>query len=162
MNRACLIKNRNLHVQNQHASSIRPIKNNYVRMKNVNVIFAGVLFFFLSIGANSQPKTGVAYFPGKWHLIAESAPGGGSDMNVILEQNEGKLTGTIRIGEEDAVKFSKIEEKETSVKLYFTSTHGNDVTLSMEKKDEDHVGGAIDTSVMGSFPLKGERIKESK
>ena len=60
------------------------------------------------------------------------------------------------------MKFSKIEEKGTSVKLYFTSTHGNDVNLSMEIKDDDNVGGAIDTSVMGSFEIKGERIKENK
>ena len=33
MNRACFTKNTNLHEQNQHASSIRPLKNNLVRMK---------------------------------------------------------------------------------------------------------------------------------
>lgn len=40
MNRACLAKDTNLHEQKQHASSpayagqaIRPIKNNFVRMK---------------------------------------------------------------------------------------------------------------------------------
>jgi hypothetical protein len=46
MNRACLAKNANLHEQKQHASSIRPIKNNFVRMKKIkssksllNVVF---------------------------------------------------------------------------------------------------------------------------
>jgi hypothetical protein len=131
-------------------------------MKKVNLFFAGVFFLLLSVGANAQTKAVTDYFAGKWRVTAESAPGDGSDMNVTLERKEGKLTGTIKIGEEDVVKFSKIEEKETSVKLYFTSTHGNDVTLIMEKKDDDHVGGAIDTSIMGSFPLKGERIKENK
>jgi hypothetical protein len=33
MNRACLGKNKNLHEQKQHASSIGPMKNNYARMK---------------------------------------------------------------------------------------------------------------------------------
>jgi hypothetical protein len=83
-------------------------------------------------------------------------------MNVVLERKDDKLAGTIKIGEEDAVKFTKIEEKETTVKLYFTSTHGNDVNITMEKKDADHVTGAIDTSVMGSFPATGERVKEKK
>jgi hypothetical protein len=32
----------------------------------------------------------------------------------------------------------------------------------MEKKDDDHFGGEIDTSVMGSFELKGERVREKK
>jgi dipeptidyl-peptidase-4 len=34
MNRACLAKSTNLHEQNQHASSIRPVKNNFERMKH--------------------------------------------------------------------------------------------------------------------------------
>jgi hypothetical protein len=41
MNRACLTKNTNLHEQNQHAGSIRPIKNNYKRMKK------GLIFLML-------------------------------------------------------------------------------------------------------------------
>jgi len=130
-------------------------------MKKVNLFSARVFFLLLAIGANAQTKTGINYFVGKWHLIADGAPGGGSDMKVTLELKEGKLAGAIKIGEEEAVKFSKIEEKGTSVKLYFTSTHGNDVNLSMEIKDDDNVGGAIDTSVMGSFEIKGERIKEN-
>ena len=53
MNRACLTKNRNLHEQNQHASSpaeagqvIRPIKNNFVRMKKSLLI---ALLFVLTV-----------------------------------------------------------------------------------------------------------------
>jgi bisphosphoglycerate-dependent phosphoglycerate mutase len=42
MNRACLPKNTNLHEQNQHASSIRPIKNNIVRMKKLLLLIIGV------------------------------------------------------------------------------------------------------------------------
>jgi hypothetical protein len=33
MNRVCFTQNTNLHEQNQHASCIRPLKNNFVRMK---------------------------------------------------------------------------------------------------------------------------------
>lgn len=47
MNRACLIKNKNLHEQNQHASCIRPIKINSIRMKKIiliSVFFISVLF----------------------------------------------------------------------------------------------------------------------
>ena len=45
MNRACLIKNTNLHEQNQHASSIRPIKNNFVRMKKIVILFILMITF---------------------------------------------------------------------------------------------------------------------
>jgi len=44
MNRACLTKTANLHEQNQHASSIRPIKNNFVRMKKTILITGGAGF----------------------------------------------------------------------------------------------------------------------
>jgi hypothetical protein len=44
MNRACLAKNTNLHEQKQHASSIRTIKNNFVRMKKYELtLFALIL-----------------------------------------------------------------------------------------------------------------------
>jgi len=56
MNRACLPKNTNLHEQNQHASSIRPIKNNFVRMKKLLTI---VLIALISIPAFSQLKFGL-------------------------------------------------------------------------------------------------------
>jgi membrane fusion protein (multidrug efflux system) len=49
MNRACLTKNTNLHVQDQHASSIRSIKNNLIRMKKRSIIFLIVIIgLFLS------------------------------------------------------------------------------------------------------------------
>jgi len=44
MNRACLTKNTNLHEQNQHASCIRPIKINFVRMKSKTFLMIAALF----------------------------------------------------------------------------------------------------------------------
>jgi hypothetical protein len=87
-------------------------------MKKINVFFAGVFFLLLSIGANAQTKTGADYFVGQWNVLAEGVPGGNSQMIASLERKEGKLDGTIKIGEENEIKFSRIEEKETSVKLY--------------------------------------------
>ena len=54
MNRACLTKNSNLHEQNQHASSIRPFKNNYIRMKKT-FLFLSVLFLTLVAQAQTNP-----------------------------------------------------------------------------------------------------------
>ena len=62
MNRACLAKDINLYEQKQHASSpayagqaIRPIKNNFVRMKfkAITIIFLALL---LSISCGTKPK----------------------------------------------------------------------------------------------------------
>ena len=61
MNRACLAKNTNLHEQNQHASSIRPIKSNFVRMKKV-IKITGILVcmavLFLNVSLNHKSSTG--------------------------------------------------------------------------------------------------------
>jgi uncharacterized protein (TIGR02145 family) len=67
MNRACLTKNTNLHEQKQHASSpasagqaIRPIKNNFVRMKkqfNLQLIFSVVLISLIMIFTTCKKDT---------------------------------------------------------------------------------------------------------
>jgi hypothetical protein len=45
MNRACFNQSTNLPNQNSHASCIRPIKNNFVRMKkNIYIFFLGTIF----------------------------------------------------------------------------------------------------------------------
>ncbi len=46
MNRACTSRNANLHEQNQHASSIRPLKMNFVRMKSILLLSLAVLALF--------------------------------------------------------------------------------------------------------------------
>jgi len=66
MNRACFTKNINLHEQNQHASSIRPLENNFVRMKKSSsikiwqpiiliVIFSYLFAWSLEAGAMERP-----------------------------------------------------------------------------------------------------------
>ena len=45
MNRACFTKNAYLHEQNQHASCIRPLKSNFVRMKKI--LFYSLLFLVI-------------------------------------------------------------------------------------------------------------------
>jgi len=54
MKRACLAKNTNTYEQ-CHASSIRPLKNNFVRMKKIVFFFA---VFFTIVGVYAQPGGG--------------------------------------------------------------------------------------------------------
>ncbi len=52
MNRACFYKkNTNLHEQNKRTSSIRPLKNNYVRMKKLTFIFALTIFILTTFSS---------------------------------------------------------------------------------------------------------------
>jgi hypothetical protein len=131
-------------------------------MKKVNVFLAGAFVLLLSIGANAQTKTGMDFFIGNWNLSAEGGPLGTSELKISLERKEEKLVGTVTIGKEDAINFSKIDETESSLKLYFTSSNGNNISIALEKIDADHVSGSLDTSVVGVLDVKGERIKENK
>ena len=76
MNRACLTKNVNLHEQNQHASCIRPIKINFVRMKTIKLIFVIVLVVaFGATKADWDSKTkmiAVTFDPSKTSVDALS------------------------------------------------------------------------------------------
>jgi hypothetical protein len=51
MNRSCLAKSTNLHEQNQHASSIRPVKNNFAGMKNWFLLIAAL--FVLNVNGQN-------------------------------------------------------------------------------------------------------------
>jgi hypothetical protein len=72
MNRACFTKNTNLHEQNQHASSIRPLKNNFVRMKKV--IYLSILLLLSSTIVNTQTNQLIKNPAGKWLFEAPYAP----------------------------------------------------------------------------------------
>lgn len=75
MNRACFVRNTNLHGQNQHASSlsagqagIRPLRNNFFRMKNV-IRISGVILLILLIHSckeESVPADERDKFVGTW------------------------------------------------------------------------------------------------
>ena len=54
MNRACFFKTQNLHEQNQHASCIRPLKNNFERMKHYRLLITGIFLFFFHAGFSQQ------------------------------------------------------------------------------------------------------------
>ncbi len=53
MNRACLTKNANPDEQNEHESSIRPFKNNFVRMK-IKLLFILITFSAFNFQAEAQ------------------------------------------------------------------------------------------------------------
>jgi hypothetical protein len=60
MNRACLAKSTNLHEQNEHASSIRPVKNNFVRMKN-SVVLLLLIFGSTLYGQTDSIEKDILY-----------------------------------------------------------------------------------------------------
>jgi len=116
---------------------------------------AGLFFLLASLTTDAQSKTGADFFAGKWNALVSGTPYGDLKRIYVLEKKDNGLSGTVldSTGKEVA-KCSRVEVKDNEVTLYY-SAMGNDVSVVLTKKDEDHVTG----SALGTFDVKGERIK---
>ena len=124
-------------------------------MKKLISITIVIAFMFLAVSTNAQSKAGADFFAGKWKVLITGTPYGDLRRIYVLEKNENTLTGIVQdsTGNEVA-KCSKVEVKDNEVTLYYLAM-GNDISITLIKKDEDHVTG----SVLGTFDAKGKRIK---
>jgi len=124
-------------------------------MKKINAIVIGSLLLFFAVSTNAQSKTGADFFAGKWKVLVTGTPYGDLKRIYVLEKNENTLTGIVQDSTgKEITKCSKVEVKDNEVTLYYQAM-GNDVNITLIKKDDDHVTG----SVLGQFDAKGERIK---
>ena len=125
-------------------------------MKRATVIAAGLLSLVLSFNAHAQSKTGADFFAGKWNVLISGTPYGDLKRVYILEKKDNGLAGTVLDGAtgKEISKCSKVDLKENEVTLYYTAL-GNDVSVVLTKKDDDHVTG----NAMGMFDVKGERVR---
>lgn len=125
-------------------------------MKKLFSFFAGIFFLVLSFGAKAQTQP-ADYFAGKWNVEVKGTPQGDGKMTVNLERKDGKLSGYLTSkASPDSTRFTKVEETEKSVTVYFSS-QGYDVYIKLEKQDDDHVSG----NLMDMFDATGERVKEA-
>jgi hypothetical protein len=127
-------------------------------MKKVN--FLSWLLFFLLLSTNmlAQTKPGADYFKGKWSVLIKGTPNGDIRMFFLLENSNDSMTGVVQDSTRTEIsKISKVELTDTSATVYFTAW-GYDVSLVMNKKDNDHVTG----SLMSMFDAEGERLKNTQ
>ena len=125
-------------------------------MKRLSHLAVGSLFLLISITARAQSETGADFFAGKWNVLIKGTPIGVLKRVYILDKKDNGLAGTVldSTGKEVA-KCSKVDVKDNEVTLYYSSM-GNDVSVVLTKKDQDHVTG----KAMGTFDAAGERIKQ--
>ncbi len=124
-------------------------------MKKINSIVIGSLLLLLAVSTNAQSKTGADFFAGKWKVLVTGTPYGDLKRIYVLEKNGNELTGVVQDSTgKEITKCSKVEVKNSEVTLYYQAM-GNDVSITLIRKDDDHVTG----SVLGQFDAKGERIK---
>jgi hypothetical protein len=88
----------------------------------------------------------------------KETPQGDVKLLFKVEKKGEELAGVVQdtTGKEITV-ISKIEYASDEVTIYFSAA-GYDLSLTLAKKDEDHVTG----SLMAMFQAEGERVKEVK
>jgi len=124
-------------------------------MKKLNFLIATFFFLTSAVSVNAQSGKGADFFAGKWKVLILSTPYGDLKRIYVLEKKDNDLTGIVQDSTgKEITKCSRVEVKDSEVVLYYHSL-GNDVILSLMKKDEDHVTG----NMLGMFDAKGERIK---
>ena len=125
-------------------------------MKKFNLLLAGLLaFLFISVKAQAQ-TTPPAYFAGKWDILIKGTPNGDVHMFFTITEKDGVFTGTMENPETKKDEpVTRVDKNEKGIAIFFT-THGYDVNITMEKKDDDHVTG----SLLGMFECTGERVKQ--
>lgn len=124
-------------------------------MKKPISFLAGLFFLLVSFVTHAQSRTGADFFAGRWSALIAGTPYGDLKRIYVLEKKDNGLSGTVldSTGKEVA-KCSRVEVKDNEVTLYYNA-RGNDVSVVLTKKDQDHITG----SAMGMFDVKGERIK---
>ena len=123
-------------------------------MKKVNLL-AAIVMVFMCFTMNASAQTPTTFYAGKWDVLLKGTPNGDVHMMMTLTDSVGTLKGTyVEFESKKDVPFSKIEKKDSGIALNF-SAQGYDLTLTLEKKDDDHVAG----SLMSMFEASGVRVK---
>ena len=110
----------------------------------------------IGLGVIAQSKKNADFFAGKWKVLVTGTPYGDLNRIYVLDKNDNTLTVIVQDSTgKEITKCSMVEVKDKEVTLYYHAM-GNDVSITLIKKDDDHVTG----SVLGTFDAKGERIKQ--
>lgn len=128
-------------------------------MKKLSTFFVFSFLFLLFFTTNLQAQNAPAdYFAGTWNVKAFGLPDGDTEMTLLFEKKDGKLTGGILdpATKKVANPFTKVELVGNKVTAYFMAPEQQmEVYLNLEKKDDTAVKG----SIMDMFNMEGTKAK---
>ena len=125
-------------------------------MKKITLVnLMAVILIVIAAKVNAQTPTN--YFIGKWDVLVKGLPQGDSHMKFNIADSAGIMKGVLldTTAAHNNTPLTKIELDGDKITLYF-SAQGYDVSLLLEKKDDDHATG----SLMGMFDADALRLKE--
>lgn len=125
-------------------------------MKKVSMLFA-MIALLLSFQSFSKSTLAPDFFAGKWELVIVGTPNGDAKMISEIKRVEGKLTAVLKDPQgQNPDMNASVEEKENQIQVFFQA-QGMDITMTLNKVDEDNLKGDI---LSGMFEAKAKRIKE--
>lgn len=125
-------------------------------MKNLNYICTFVFLLIFSVSALAQQKD--TFFAGKWDATVKGLPQGDAKVLIKFEEKDSKWSGNITvINENKEMAFTAIELKDSVVTVKF-DYNGDEVTMVLNKKDDQNITG----SVNNHFDVTGVRKKEDQ
>lgn len=133
-------------------------------MKRRIFLLTLVTGLFLSLVSSAQTpapapaKVPMDFYVGSWKVLLKGTPQGDVKLVFKVEKKGEELSGVVldTTGKEIS-PISKLEYANDGITIYFSAA-GYDLSLTLAKKDEDHVTG----SLMAMFEAEGERVKEIK
>jgi len=125
-------------------------------MRKLNLILAALIAFTCMITKAQAQTAATSPFTGKWDVLAKGVPGGDTHIFFTITEQDGKLSGTIQdLETKKENPLTKVEKDDKGIVLYFTAQN-YDVTVNLQKKDDDHLTG----NMLGMFDCTGERVKQ--
>jgi len=124
-------------------------------MKRTSFIYAIAFMLFTAFSSHAQTAP-ADFFAGKWEILVIGTPDGDSKMVADLVRNGGVLSGQLINQADSTAEKIPVTVTESGNKLALAfSAQGYDVTIDLEKVDEDNLKG----SLMNMFETTAKRKK---
>jgi hypothetical protein len=123
-------------------------------MKNLSIVLC-LLFFATTTKSTAQSAATSEFYAGRWDISVVGSPRGDVTFATTLTRTDGKLTGEMVNGD-DKRPITKVDESVTKLVLYFHSSQGGEVSVELDKVDDNNLKGTL----MG-FATTAVRVKAS-
>jgi len=129
-------------------------------MKKTILFFGIIMFAFISINAqttinNTEPTNGKFDFLGNWDLVMLALPQGDVRCQLLLNEKDGKLAGTLKFGELQPGEVAIVNPVIKDSVLTFNATLQNyDVDYHLSQNKDGQLNGTMYNNM---FVVNGKR-----
>ncbi|KAB7730417.1 hypothetical protein F5984_14810 [Rudanella paleaurantiibacter] len=119
-------------------------------------LFVFVLGLTATSFAQSTTPATPDFFAGKWEIAVVGTPRGDVKFQTELIRKEGKLTGDLVLADDTNGKrpITRVVENGNKLTIYFSSSQGDEISIDLEKSDENTLKGSL-----MSFDATAKRVK---